>query len=209
MHNRSLMLSALPFFLTIAFTLSPESKPLHSMCAKQPPALSRVTEEEYALLSALIDGMYSKETEKLIVVQGQTTTLTPYKSPIVESLQRVKQQMPALDEETLKDFESKNRQPYVLQELFKVNAKYTLISPKKVGDYFRKDGGWWPAYYKDYPGSQGLMIVSRVGFNSEMTQALVYVSNQVGGLAGEGSFVLLVKDQGGWKRQEKVPIWIS
>jgi hypothetical protein len=145
----------------------------------------------------------------LIVIQSQTTTFTPFRKDVIEMLQYAKKKMSALDEETLKIFESQNAKPYLLQRLFKLNSDYALISPEKIKDYFDEDGGWWPAYYKDHPESQGLMRVSRVGFNPDMTQALAYASNQSGGLAGEGFFVLLVKDKGVWKVKDRVTIWIS
>jgi hypothetical protein len=210
MYRSNLRLYALLFALTIAFTLSTGCEVLRPIDTKLTLPHSKVTdEEEYSLLSALIDEMYPKETVKLMVIQAQTTTFTPYRSNLIETLQRVKEKIPALDEETLKNFQSQNEQSYLLQRLFKLDANYVLISPEKIGDYFGKDGGWWPAYYKDYPESQGLMMVSRVGFNSEMTQALVYASNQSGDLAGEGFFVLLARDKGVWKVKKKVFIWIS
>ncbi len=46
---------------------------------------------------------------------------------------------------------------------------------------------------KRYPNSQGTMTLSRVGFNRNIKQALVYVGNQEGFLAGAGYYVLLVK----------------
>jgi hypothetical protein len=72
-----------------------------------------------------------------------------------------------------------------------------------------KDGGSWNEFYTGYPDSQGIMTISRVGFNREQDQALVYVGNQSDGKAGAGYCVLLTKENGVWTVQGKVMIWVS
>jgi len=53
------------------------------------------------------------------------------------------------------------------------------------------------------------MSLSRIGFNSSKTQALVYVANVCGGLCGTGEFYLLGKVDGKWKIQNELIVWIS
>jgi len=62
---------------------------------------------------------------------------------------------------------------------------------------------------KRYPNSQGTMTLSGVGFNRNINQALVYVGNPEGFLAGAGYYVLLVKEKGTWVIKQKLMTWIS
>lgn len=58
---------------------------------------------------------------------------------------------------------------------------------------------FWDAFYKAYPGAQGHMTLSRVGFNQTLDEALVYVTNGAGELAWEGYYLLLSKVDRAWK----------
>ena len=53
------------------------------------------------------------------------------------------------------------------------------------------------------------MTLSRVGFNQDQTQALVYIGNQEGPLSGAGYIVLLNKQFGNWELKQKIMVWIS
>lgn len=53
------------------------------------------------------------------------------------------------------------------------------------------------------------MTLSRVGFNSDRTRALVYVGNQSHWLTGAGFYLVLVKTKGGWSVEHEFMSWIS
>ena len=54
-----------------------------------------------------------------------------------------------------------------------------------------------------------MLTFSRVGFNRDLTQAVVYLSQVAGPLGGEGVFVLLQKENGVWTPTEEITVWIS
>jgi hypothetical protein len=51
--------------------------------------------------------------------------------------------------------------------------------------------------------------VSRVGFNPEGNQALIYMEHGCGTLCATGNFILLQKGPGGWKITQRYTPWIS
>jgi len=52
---------------------------------------------------------------------------------------------------------------------------------------------WWGERYRRFPGSQGVLTLSRVGFKAEGTQALFYFSNRWGGQCRAGGYVVREK----------------
>jgi len=64
-------------------------------------------------------------------------------------------------------------------------------------------------FYKRYPGSSGLIILSRVGFNAAMNQAMIYIQHRCGGLGGTGYYVLLEKTADKWNLAKQNMVWVS
>jgi hypothetical protein len=56
----------------------------------------------------------------------------------------------------------------------------------------------WKRFYTKYPGSPGIITVSRVGLNRDRTLAFFYVGNQSAQLAGEGRLHVLKKERDVW-----------
>jgi hypothetical protein len=69
--------------------------------------------------------------------------------------------------------------------------------------------GDWPAFYKQFPGSQGLLKFSGLGFGKDGTQAFFYVSNSCEGLCGGGDYVIMEKRNGRWVIQKDIAMWVS
>jgi hypothetical protein len=74
---------------------------------------------------------------------------------------------------------------------------------------FKKGGGDWLAYYKQFPGSPGLLTFSRVGFSTDGAQALLYVSSNCGGLCGGGYYVVMERHNGRWVIEKEINVWVS
>ena len=115
-----------------------------------------------------------------------------------------------LDESVAKDFALINQKPYPLYNLFGFKSPVRMVDQATL-DGFSKNGveGYWDLFYKKFPDSQGLITLSRVGFNSTRTQALVYIGNSCGGLCGTGYYVRLDKQGNVWKVTKNSMAWIS
>lgn len=84
-----------------------------------------------------------------------------------------------------------------------------LIGDAEIDELFGGEIDGWETFYARYPGSQGIMGLSRVGFSADGTQALLYLGNQWHWLAGRGYVWLLSRVGGGWVVERGVMIWIS
>lgn len=185
-----------------------------SQGAKPKSADAGVTAAEYAIYSVLIDEAKSifgtgglRPGYTLVVVQDRTSA-GPDGEGGKKFFQRLSHEMPGLTRQTCDAFLARNKGRHPLKNLFKTKAKCVLISDREERAIFDK-GGWWPQFYRKYPKSQGILTLSRAGFNSANDQALVYVGDQSDGLAGAGYCVLLAKKRSAWTIQGKAMLWIS
>ncbi len=100
----------------------------------------------------------------------------------------------------LDDFLQKNRNPTLIA--FPTNAPkdVELVSEATVNSIFRNtnnvDG--WKLFYERFPGSTGLISISRVGMNPQKTVAIVYFGQQSHWLAGAGSIRVLRREGNKW-----------
>jgi len=115
-------------------------------------------------------------------------------------------------DEAIKDYGVKNSTPLFLKQRFDVKSKCLIISEGELRDVFTRsknsiDG--WRAYYRKYPSSPGFIRLSRVGFNRQMTEAVVYVERACGSLCADGHFKLLEKERGRWYIRNSIQFYAS
>jgi len=106
--------------------------------------------------------------------------------------------MPELQQETIDDFNKANQESYLLEKRFNLPVDYTLISKEEFHSIFPNPSGWF-TFYKKYPGTGGIITLSRVGFNTDKNQALVYIGIQAAPETGAGTYILLIKENNTWK----------
>jgi hypothetical protein len=187
-------------------------------CARQRSKPTSVpagpTALEYEIYSMLVDLRsivgtgYPRGNAKLVVIQGRTSTrdLDRLGKRAFEELSK---RLPGLSRETFDEFVARNKQHYPLRNRFHVKVKCAFISEKELDSIFDEGGGWWPEFYRRYPESQGILTLSRVGFNRAKDQALVCVGDDWGNLAGAGYCVLVVRKKAAWRVRGTVGLWVS
>lgn len=114
-----------------------------------------------------------------------------------------------LQQSTLDAYEKVNAQPAFLRRSLHPSIDYQLVSSEQLEPIFCDHCGFWPAYYKQFPGSQGLLTFSRVGFGADGTQAFFYYSNRCEGLCGKGEYVFMGRHNGHWAIQQEIGMWVS
>ena len=177
-------------------------------------AQSSFEDEEYAVYSALISQKFVREKTKRLVILNETARqFSP--SEDADTVWAVKARIPEASEPVLDDFAKKNKTTSLLERRFKFQVDYVLISDEELDSFF-KDGfpgeGFersWKQFYEKYPGAPGYIWLSRVGFDKEKGEAVVYVGSMCDQLCGGGQYVRLVKKDGGWKVEQEVTIWAS
>jgi len=161
----------------------------------QPP--SELTDGELQVMRGFFDDTYVLASEKGLYVHLDEQTVVP------ENL--TSETMTIASESTRSNFFWINRQ----QTTIPGDAFPT--EPVRVDSLHGDSATWegWEAYYKTYPKSVGRGIISRVGFNDERTEALLYFGIQSQGLAGSGHLILLRLQGDQWVMTAKHMIWIS
>jgi hypothetical protein len=131
-------------------------------------------------------------------------SLKPEAATIINFLERNDGNYPEsqLTEKTLRVIGRYSINPYI-----KFKLPHTLITDAEIDQIFSNGG--WEEFYRRYPNSRGIVYLSRVGFNNNETQALLYFAHQYTEAAGEGFLVLLKNTQGKWKQIAQTNVWIS
>lgn len=164
--------------------------------------------DEYAIYSAVLNAEYAHVAAGEGLISIAERTILP-REVTAERNDLLSQQLPSLASETLADFLAVNDRSYSLLPRLTMPRTYALISSEELKafsqdkDYF----DFWDAFHAHYPGP--LFRFSRVGFNREHTQALVYYSNYMFGLSGIAGYLLFEKSGGIWVISGSAGDWIS
>ncbi len=177
-----------------------------------------ITDEEYAVYSALIDSMFTggrvtfdtKDQVKLLVIKDVTVDSSLRASHMEEqNWKELKLVFPMLLQTALADFAAKNKELQPLKDKFNIKLKRTLIKKDELEQIFSESGNGWNGFYNKFPDSGGYIGVSRVGFDVRKKQALVYFEHNCYRLCASGHFVLLKMSEAGWKVVKRSMSWIS
>lgn len=184
---------------------------------------TEVTDAEYQVLSAYITNAFAAKAGKeragaelsnIVIVNAtksdqDDTGNEDLKSASLSKLAKyLRKNAPALNRATVEDFRKVNSVQASFDSRFDLPVKYQLVAQTDINSVF-KNHGWWPDYYKKYPGSRGWLEFSRIGFSPDSKQALFYVVNACGDVCGGGSYVVMVKRDSGWRIAKEIPVWAS
>src|ERR1044071_6206003 len=209
-----LIILALAFSMGVsAIAFRGNSKLVSPSQLSQQTRQSEIEEEEYAVYSALINERTDDENvNRSIIIMDQPSPWVGFideeRNSFYEDLLK---SSPGLMAETVNDLKAKNKEHHRFTRRFNITRRYVPVSEKEIEDLFSKDVlGGWEKFYRKYPETRGYATFSRVGFNAEKTQALVYQAHSCGGLCGGGSYILLTKTSGVWTIKGSVgPTWVS
>lgn len=123
----------------------------------------------------------------------------------------------SIGRDTRKSFLARNLIPSSLSPDMKLDFQYYLISKVEVDEIYTNtppsedgiSGGPISEMGRRYPDTGGLTQLSRVGFNRNRTEALVYIQHVCGSLCAYTYFVRLEKHFGSWLVVDKWLMGIS
>lgn len=159
-----------------------------------------VSTEEYEIYSALIQQKYVEPNTKLLVIEDRTFRYD-FAIQDDEPWRDKPKKGVAIDQSAAEDYEARNSRQWLLNKaLFKFPVKIDFITDLDLKAIFH--GNWgelrWISYYRRYPESRGFIMLSRIGFNTAHTQALLYMGSRCGPGCGDLNFLLLEKVNGNW-----------
>lgn len=178
-------------------------------------ALEGPSEEEYLVYSDLLSQMEYSRVPTIFVVSDRTNNQHLMDENSVKYYEENSMFTTSglfnlkLDEVLVEDYNTKNAEEHELGNKFSTLQEVILLSEERMDEIFWGSGGGWSEFYSLYPGSTGTVDFSRVGFNKDKTQALVYFGNQSYYTAGAGYYIMLSKEEEEWKIVDRVMVWIS
>ena len=184
------------------FSIATQSSSI-TAAAKQSNPEAAVSDDEYEIYASVIKQLYIQPNTKQIIVEERTFRYdfgVDNDEPWRDKWKDKKKGL-AIDESAADDYEAKNKQKWLLnKESFKLPVKTSLITDLDLKAIFH--GNWgelqWINYYRRFPDTRGFVMLSRVGFNTGGTQALLYVGSRCGPGCGDIHFLLLQKENGSW-----------
>ena len=164
-----------------------------------------VTAEEYEIYSSVIKQLYVRPETKLLMIEERTFRYDFANED--DEPWREKRKGVTIDESAADDYEAKNSDQWLLNKMsFKLPVKTILITDLDLKAIFH--GNWgelqWINYYRRFPDSRGFVMLSRIGFNTRHTQALLYVGSRCGPGCGDIHFLLLEKVNGAWTTKKEL-----
>ena len=126
----------------------------------------------------------------------------------IENMEAVKREFPAMEMETINDYEAANQKPQTVTISLNLNKPYDFVSNSDLDNLIEKYDIWDKFNHK-YPGTHVYTFFSRVGFNNKGNQALVYMAHSCGGECGKGNLYFLTFDGSKWKIDGISIIWVS
>ena len=150
---------------------------------------------EYAVYSAIVDSLYRRANTQLVVVVDRTLPARP--SPIWDIAAMFGRDAPYLSHEAIADFLEINEQPIRLERPLDVPLPTVLLSPVQLTELIPRAD--WEAFHERYSGANGFIRFSRVGLSPAQDQAVVYVDHRYGNLGGQIAYVVLLREQQGWR----------
>lgn len=115
--------------------------------------------------------------------------------------------LPDLQHSTERSFWERNVAPETLQSAM-IPGIENWISEEDFRTRVVDTSAGWEDFFRQYPGSDGLISFSRPGYSHDGTQALIYVSIACP-LCGRGEYLLLSRTSGRWKIVARSVDWLS
>jgi hypothetical protein len=197
MHMYRKLLLTLLFFITACNA---------SLTPVPTPAADQVNAEEQAVYAFLLPKMYQNRG---YVIMALTATGPTGVENTAQTLDYVLQNMHDVSSELATSFRSRNDTTHPIRKDMDLGSPYTLLTQAARNQIFGQNQSGWDIFYNRYPQAPGITTLSRVGFNSTLDQALVYIGTQSNWLAGAGYYVLLKKGEAGWGIDQQVMTWVS
>lgn len=164
-----------------------------------------------ALLTRLAPGSDMKSCEESVGVDlGLENNNTPEYNSVADKLYRLINEKydDSVNKDSIKDFLEKLCTPGHLSRSFHTDLPKAFISGQSVvtfGDLIVRP----TSFEQMFPGANGVVSFSHVGFDSTLHDAIVDTSFVCGGLCGSGHMYILRKIRGHWQVVNKWMVWAS
>ncbi|MGD9600350.1 MAG: hypothetical protein AB7O21_00435 [Gammaproteobacteria bacterium] len=164
---------------------------------------------EYAIFSALLSHGLSPEARQAVI--ADTTTGDPARIVSGRATEARAQELHTTTE-LLREWTRLNQRTFELAHEFVLPLPYALFSEADRDLLFRGDEpvAGWLSFFERYPGSDGVIRLSRAALDRTGTHALVYLELECGPECGSGRLVHLQRgEDAAWGVEGGELIWIA
>lgn len=198
-----LLLISTALFIASCNKDTDDPKPLFNLDQADP-----IDPEDYQIYSTVLDSMFSYHS---LIVNQQTTPLLEdnTENPQYQYLMEL---YIDFDSTLIRSYLFNNDTTYTFNNNFTcLKNRVQLITSSEISYYFsdRDINNGWKRFYSDYPNSGGIVYFSRIGYNTDKTQALLEIDDIYCSLGAEGYLIYMTKDGNQWKIKNILLMWIS
>lgn len=152
--------------------------------------------EEYAVYNDLLASRFSRGDIEQVLIIDHTRVNEP---KLLEQDLKTFHETTALSPEMVASFKERNQQPHLLKPALDFGMEYQLWTQEEVDELRSLDeASGWKLFYEKYPDTYGFIYLSRVGFNADFSQALVYMESYHYEQPIQGGYYLMVRKDGHW-----------
>jgi hypothetical protein len=173
------------------------------------PGPEKPDSTDYAVYSSVLAQHYDRGLPTPLIVLGESVD-GPDDAVIDEHYRLMLQSaLSPLSAETVAALEGTQATPRPISAEMSLRRPYLIMSRAVRDSLFVVCPGGWPRFAGKYPDARGYITLSRVAFDPERSQALVYSEDRCGMGCGEGTFLFLRRIAGGWKVTKKLTVWVQ
>ena len=156
---------------------------------------SQLTELEYEIYSLILNRDF--KSSDLTIYQKTSINNKDNPDNIIKSDDFIN-----IEDSTIESYYNLNSKEYVLDNQISFdNGKISMISSSDYDYFFKEqnDNQNWINFYKYFPNSFGLIQFSRIGFNNDLTQAIVNYKRSDKNGNGTFNIYYLTKTDENWE----------
>lgn len=166
---------------------------LLSACQGKPPQ-ANLTEDESAVYTAILEGSAKINPDLEYVILSETLCCSHISISDDYAFQTV-----SVAQEVLDTYRAANQQSWLIEPRLDIPVPYTMRTQEELDAILDNDSfAGWKKFTALYPQAPGYVAVSRIGFDSQMTHALVWVEVHGGPNTSFSSICTPYKSDSGW-----------
>jgi hypothetical protein len=213
---RSLVIHMMSLRCTFLTMIASVSGLLLSPLASVVNAQSRDA-ESFAVFTAVLDSLYRSNGDRppMVIVYD---SLSWRQAGVAYRGKLLRPYRETIDPATIADFEHVTSHSIAFPREFRYKGKLHVLSSIEYEQIHTRGNSlasaipsrelrempYWIGFIDTYPRAWGVTVLSRVGFNADTTQALIYVRHQCGGGCFSSETIFLKKKKGRWTIAERI-----
>ena len=181
-------------------------------CAHQIPRLADPATRDVEVYAAVLDSMFAPRTisrySRIAVVDSTEVFKRENTTALIESLVKVS----GVDTTAARDLAARSYEPHSLKGIasLRLRMPVLLLGHSSLDPLPRPNPDkYWTAFYEKFPGTNGLISLSAVGYSADGNRGVLMVDVGCGGLCGNGYIVVVTREGDGWRIAHIENTWVS